>query len=239
MIDLHCHLLPGVDDGPRTMDESMELARLAADHGVRHIKATPHFLAITRKSTWENINAIVDEVRAELTRRTIQIEISLAAEVRICGELVSLIPAGKVPFIGRLEGRPVLLLEFPHTSQLPFGSEKLIRWLIAQGITPMIAHPERNKTFQREPEALDLLRQSGCLLQVTSGSFLGQFGPEAERVAMTLLEADQISIVATDAHDSHERPPNLHAGFDVIARRVGEAVAVRLTSETPAAILKA
>lgn len=239
MIDLHCHLLPGVDDGPRTLDETMALARLAVDNGIRHMKATPHFLAITRKSTWERIHAIVDEVRAELATRAIPLEISLAAEVRICGELVSLIPAGQVPFIGQWEGRPVLLLEFPHTSQLPFGSDKLIRWLIAQGITPMIAHPERNKTFQREPETLESLRRAGCLLQVTSGAFIGQFGPEAERVALALLDAGHITIVATDAHDSTERPPNLRAGFEVMARVAGEATAVRLTAETPAAILGA
>lgn len=238
MIDLHCHLLPGVDDGPRNLDESMSLARMAVENGIRHMKATPHFLAITRKSTWDRIHEIVDEVRTELALQSIPLEISLAAEVRICGELVSLIPAGQVPFIGRWEGRPVLLLEFPHTSQLPFGSEKLVRWVIGQGIVPMIAHPERNKTFQREPETLELLRRVGCLIQVTSGSFLGQFGPEAERRALALLESDHITIVATDAHDSIERPPNLRAGFDVIARTAGEATAMRLTAETPAAILE-
>ena len=237
MIDLHCHLLPGVDDGPRSMDESMALARMALENGITHIKATPHYLAITRKSTWEHIHTIVNEVRAALSANDIPLEISLAAEVRICGELVNLIPAGEVPFIGQWQGRPVLLLEFPHTSTLPFGSENLIRWLISQGITPMIAHPERNKTFQREPDTLEVLRRAGCLLQVTSGAFLGQFGAEAERVAVTLLEQEHITIVATDAHDAVDRPPNLKAGFDEMARRVGKAMALRLTSENPAEII--
>jgi protein-tyrosine phosphatase len=161
----------------------------------------------------------------------------VAAEVRICGELVSLIPTGQVPFIGALDGKPVLLLEFPHTSSLPFGSEKLVRWLVAQNIRPMIAHPERNKTFQREPGSLEPFLRAGCLLQVTAGSFIGQFGAEAARTAQALLEEDLISIVATDAHDTESRPPNLKAGYDFIARHAGEVTARRLVNDTSLVIL--
>jgi protein-tyrosine phosphatase len=238
MIDLHCHLLPGVDDGPRTMAEAVALCRLSVENGIRRAVATPHFLAITRKSTWDNIQSILAALQAELAAQAIALHVTVAAEVRICGELVSLIPTGKVPFIGQLDGKPVLLLEFPHTSSLPFGSEKLVKWLVAQNIRPMIAHPERNKTFQREPESLTPFLRAGCLLQVTAGSLTGEFGPEAARTARALLDEDRISIVATDAHDTEERPPSMRAGFDFVARQAGEATAWRLMRDTPQTILE-
>lgn len=220
------------------MQESIDLARLSVKNGITRIVATPHYLAITRKSTWDNIQTILSALKSQLELQAISIEVTVAAEVRMCGELVNLILAGQVPFIGNLNGKPVLLLEFPHTSSLPFGSEKMIRWLVSQNILPMIAHPERNKTFQREPSALRPFLRAGCLLQVTSGSFLGQFGPAAFEAAVQLLDQNLITILATDAHDAEARPPNMRAGYDFIVRHAGEAVARRLTQDTPLSIIE-
>ena len=114
----------------------------------------------------------------------------------------------------------------------------MVQWLVSQNILPMITHPERNKTFQREPGALQPFLRAGCLLQVTSGSFLGQFGPDALETAVALLDQNLISILATDAHDATSRPPNMRAGYDFIVRHAGEATARRLTQDTPQAILE-
>lgn len=220
------------------MQESIDLARLSVENGITRIVATPHYLAITRKSTWDNIQEILNSLKSQLELQAINLEVTVAAEVRICGELVNLILAGQVPFLGTLNGKPVLLLEFPHTSSLPFGSEKMVRWLLSQNILPMIAHPERNKTFQREPSALQPFLRAGCLLQVTSGSFLGQFGPEALETAVQLLDQNLITILATDAHDAETRPPNMRAGYDFIARHSGETMARRLAHDTPQSIIE-
>lgn len=239
MIDLHCHLLPGVDDGPGTLEESLALARLMVADGIQRVVATPHLLAITRKRTWDNLHAILAELRQGLADAGIALEVGLAAEVRVCAELINLVLAGQAPQLGRWQGQPLMLLEFPHTATLPFGSDKMIRWLVGQGIRPLIAHPERNRTFQRDPDELDPYLRAGCLLQVTAGSLVGDFGPAARETALALLDRDLVTLVATDAHDPHERVPRLRAAFELMAHRIDEATAVRLTRETPQRILDA
>lgn len=238
MIDLHCHLLPGVDDGPKTMEDAMELARLAVADGITRAVATPHYLAITPSATWTVMDDILSHYQIALKAHGIPLEVSLAAEVRVCGELVDAVLKGEVRYLGQHQGQPVLLLEFPHTRELPFGSQFMIRWLLDQGIIPLIAHPERHRTFQTDLQELVTLQDAGCLLQVTAGSLLGQFGEAPRKTALALLDANAIHLIASDAHHAMTRPPNMQKARQLIAERKGEGIAAALVHDTPQQLLE-
>ena len=232
MIDLHNHLLPGIDDGAPDMETSLALARIAVDDGVTHMVCTPHI----HPGRYENTPAIIADVlttfRKALAEAGIALKVACASEVRVGPELLAPDVADRVPFLGDWKGRPVLLLELPHEA-VPVGSEKLTRYLLDRGIQPLIAHPERNKGLMNQPTRLRPFLQQGCLLQVTAGSLTGRFGARAQALAEELLAAGQVTILATDAHNVRHRPPLLHEGFEAAAAIVGEASARRLVQQNP------
>lgn len=239
LIDLHCHLLPGVDDGPRTLSDSLALARLFVKDGIDLAVATPHLMPRTAKKVWPMIVSTHAAFQQALREHGIPLEVRLAAEVRISGELVTLASNQQVPILGYINQKPVLLLEFPHTDSLPHGADQLMGWLIHQGTIPLIAHPERHKTFQRHPDRLSTFMELGCLFQVTAGSLLGQFGDSARDLAVSLLDADLITVLASDAHDVAARPPTLSPTFRLVCERKNERVARRLLHEVPAQMIGA
>jgi protein-tyrosine phosphatase len=237
MIDLHCHLLPGIDDGPETLEEALEMARIAVAGGIEEAHVTPHL----HPGRWENdlpkISAAVDAYRAALAQAGIPLKVGFAAEVRLDYEILPLIEAGRVPFLGTLEGFQVMLLEFPH-SHVPVGADKFVAWLIARKIRPMIAHPERNKDLMRDPEKLAPFVRAGCLLQVTADAVTGGFGELCALRAREFLQHGWVSVLASDAHDTTDRPPRMAPGRDAAAKLVGEAEALRLTYGTPLRIVR-
>ena len=236
MIDLHCHLLPGIDDGPETLDEALAMARLAVSDGIEESWVTPH-LHVGR---WENdlasIGAAVLAYRAALSAAGIPLKLGFAAEVRLDYEIVPLIEAGRVPFYGVLDGYKVMLLEFPH-SHVPMGALKFVDWLLARQIRPMIAHPERNKDLMREPQRLEPFVDEGCLVQLTADAVAGEFGELSAQRAREFLERGWVSVLASDAHDTRARPPRMAAGREAAAIIVGEAEARRLVQEIPLSIV--
>jgi protein-tyrosine phosphatase len=237
MIDLHCHLLPGIDDGPETLEEALEMARIAVANGITAAHVTPHL----HPGRWENdlakIAAAVENYRAALATAGIALELGFAAEVRLDYEILPLIEAGRVPFLGTLDGYRVMLLEFPH-SHVPVGADKFTAWLLARNIRPMIAHPERNKDLMRDPSRLEPFVKEGCLLQVTADAVSGGFGPLCAQRAREFLERGWVSVIASDAHDTAERPPRIAPGRDAAAKIVGEEEARRLTQDTPLRIVR-
>jgi len=237
MIDLHCHLLPGIDDGPATLEEALEMARIAVANGITAAHVTPH-LHVGR---WENdlakIAAAVVTHRAALAQAGIRLELGYAAEVRLDYEILPLIEAGRVPFLGTLEGYQVMLLEFPH-SHVPIGADKFVDWLLARKVRPMIAHPERNKDLMRDPARLEPFVRQGCLLQLTADSVTGGFGDLCAQRAREFLEHGWVSVLASDAHDTVDRPPRMAPGRDAAARIVGEEEARRMTLGTPLRIVR-
>ena len=237
MIDPHCHLLPAIDDGPRTLDEALDLARSFVADGITIAVATPHLMPRTAHKAWPRIEITFAAYKEALMESGIRLDIRLAAEVRVSIEVLELISQEKAPVLGYAREKAVILLEFPHTELLPAGSEELMRWVIRQNKIPMIAHPERHKTFQRHPARLEPFLNMGCLLQVTGGSLLGEFGEEAKKLALLLLDADQITVLASDAHDTRQRPPKLTATFEMLRALKGEAVARRLLWDTSAQLL--
>jgi protein-tyrosine phosphatase len=237
MYDLHCHLLPGIDDGPETLAEGLEMARLAVAEGIRKSVVTPH-LHVGR---WDNDRAVIEVAvaayRRELASAGIALEIGFAAEVRSDYDILPLIEEERVPFLGALEGKRILLLELPH-SHVPLGSDKLVDWLMAHGIRPMIAHPERNKDIMRDLTRLEPFVEAGCLLQLTADAIAGGFGSEAKQRAHEILERGWATVVASDAHDSKARPPRLRKGLAAAAKIVGEEAARALVEDVPRRIVE-
>lgn len=236
MIDLHCHYLPGIDDGAQTLAQALELASAAVDDGITHAVLTPHVHPGVFENRRSGIAVAVERFRMELVASGIPLGISAGGEVRVGPEVMELLAAGELPFVGEHHGRRVLLLELPH-GQVPVGADRLTAWLLKRNVLPLIAHPERNKDVMRSLGKLDPFIDQGCLLQVTAGSLLGHFGELAERRARELLDRGDVFVVATDAHNMENRPPVMQKARAFLAAVAGEPVAIALTRSNAAAIL--
>ncbi len=232
MIDLHCHLLPGVDDGAPDLESALELAQLAVDNGIRRAVLTPHVHPGRYENTLASLVPVFEGFAGAVADARIPLELALAGEVRVSPEVLPMIADGDVPFLGEWEGKPVVLLELPH-SHIPPGSDKLVAWLVSRGIQPMIAHPERNKDVMRRYDKIAPFIDAGCLFQVTAMSVAGAFGEGAHRRALELLEAGVVTILASDAHNSKHRPPALEAGRLAAAKVLGEEESWALVRERP------
>lgn len=232
MIDLHCHILPGIDDGAQNIDEALGLAHAAVENGIKYCVLTPHMHEGRYQNDRSSLIPHLQSFRQALADASIELQLGLAAEVRIGFEILSWLQAGEIPFLGKYSGRDVMLLELPH-DQIPVGAEKLTARLIADGIQPLIAHPERNKHVIRNLDAIRPFVEMGCLLQVTSGSVIGAFGPPAQQRAHELLEMGCVHILATDAHNINWRPPNLAEGREAAAMIVGEEESWAMVRDRP------
>lgn len=232
MIDLHCHLLHGIDDGADTIEHGLELARAAVEDGITHAVATPHIHAGRYQNNAESITGVHRVFCQALERENIPLHLGCAAEVRLSAELPVLLMQEQIPFLGEWEGSRVLLLELPH-SHIPPGLEQFLRWLEQRNIRAMIAHPERNREILRQIRKVDRLVRCGCLLQVTSGSLTGQFGEAALGCAQEMLKQGLITVLATDTHHIVRRPPNLNAGRRAAEKIAGESKSWELVWDNP------
>jgi protein-tyrosine phosphatase len=218
MIDIHCHFLPNVDDGPTSWDESLEMARLASQDGIRVAVTTPHWIQRTR---WEpSPDEIKSKVR-ELNKRLVENEIALTIipgmEVGISENLPKLVSSGQILTLGESQ---YLLIEIPYVS-LPYGIEEIIFNLKVIGIHPILAHPERNQELQKNPKKILELVKAGASVQVTAGSFCGYFGQQAKQCAIQIAKYGVLHAVASDAHSSKKRVPNLTDGLKVVEECIG------------------
>jgi protein-tyrosine phosphatase len=220
MIDLHCHMLPGIDDGPKTMEQSLEMARFAVEQGTRHCVVTPHIQPGCYDNESDNIQRVFEVFRSQLAAEHIPLQVGMAAEVRVCAELPAMIGRGQIPFLGRWQGMRLILLEFPH-DQVPVGADKLIDWLIGRDILPVIAHPERNQGIMRHPEKIKPFINKGCLLQITADSVTGLFGEVSQKLALTFIREGMATLIATDAHNMHKRRPSLKEAHDMLLPMIG------------------
>lgn len=236
MIDLHSHILPGIDDGAADLKESLEMLALAVEQGVKTQVLTPHIHIGRYANDQGSIGAAFDAFRAEACERRISIDLRFAAEIRIGPEIVGLLNQGRIPWLGSWEGERVFLMEFPH-SQVPSGSINLVRWLRARGVRPMIVHPERNRELQVSMAKLAPFLKAGCLIQITAASLAGSFGPLPCRLGMELLKAGQVSVLATDCHNLTYRPPDLGKGLAAAAALIGDQAARALVETNPARLL--
>ncbi|WP_027856293.1 tyrosine-protein phosphatase [Marinobacterium jannaschii] len=236
MFDLHSHILPGIDDGAETMEQSLHLVQIAVDDGIRHITVTPHIHPGRFENSVKTIKPVFEAFAAEIVRAGLPLSLAMGAEVRLSPEILAMTASDSLPFIGSWQGKRVLLLELPH-SHIPPGSDKLVAWLKARNILPMIAHPERNKDIIRDLDKINPFVEAGCLFQLTAMSVAGGFGEEARLRSEQLLERGWATVIASDAHNERHRPPRLSAGVEAAAEIVGEQQALRLVQENPARLV--
>ncbi len=232
MIDLHCHLFPGIDDGPRELADSIELAKLAIENGITHAVVTPHIIPGRYDNDLLSITTAYQAFKQALDKSEVDLKIGMAAEVRLGPEIFTLFEEERLPYLGDYEERKVLLLEFPH-DHIPPGSDKMIKWLFEHNITPMIAHPERNRDILAKLAKLRPFVDVGCLLQITASSLVGNFGPESQKCATTLLKKGWVTILASDAHNLHKRLPEIEPGRAVVEKILGKEVSWKMVRDIP------
>jgi protein-tyrosine phosphatase len=232
-IDIHCHLLPGLDDGPATWEDALAMAKMAYDDGIRAIAATPHQLGNFPQNSPAAIREVAVQMRRLLAQHRIDLEILPGADVRIEPELVDKIRADEVSTLGDL-GRYVLL-ELPHEIYIPL--EGLLRELRGAGIVGILSHPERNLGILNQPKALRRLQEEGCLFQITAGSLLGKFGGAAKKFSEWMLKQKLVQIVSTDAHGPKSRMPVLGQAYQIVSQMIGPNGAIDLFCRNPAIVL--
>ncbi|MBT1452455.1 histidinol-phosphatase [Glaciecola sp. XM2] len=235
MIDLHSHILAGIDDGARTLEESIALAKQASEQGVTHMVCTPHIHPGTFDNTLTTIEkSFVATVNA-VHQHDIPLKLSYACEVRLGIEVPEKITSNALPFLGHFQGKRVLLLELPH-SHIPVGVDSLVRWLTKRDIQVVIPHPERNRDVLAHYEKAIWLKRLGVMFQATAGAFSGTFSESVKQCVWQMLEDKLISYVASDMHNLHKRPNEMKAAFDCISKDKGEVVANTLLHTVPAQI---
>lgn len=236
MIDIHCHLLPGIDDGPTTPEAAMALARALVDDGVTVVVCTPHVFPgrfeNRRSSIVEDFNSFANLLR----QSGLPLELLWAGEVRLTPEVLDLMPLQELPFLGQAAGRKTMLLEMPD-GQIPLGAERFVRRFVAGGIRPVIVHPERNRMVMDHPERMQSLVDEGCALQLTAGSLLGDFGQRAQTAACAMLDRGWVQAVASDAHNLAGRRPRMKAAAHWLMQHYGAQAAHTLTSSGPASLI--
>jgi protein-tyrosine phosphatase len=233
MIDLHCHILPGVDDGPRELAVSVEMCRVAAGDGCTAMVATPH----QRHPSWPDLDRATFRAAFERLREAVGdlLEIRLGAEVRVDSALVAELDAADPSFLSLAESRYVLLeLDRWGTGPEP---EDLIHEALVAGWIPVLAHPELIPVLATDLDRVTDLVSVGARLQVTAMCVTGELGRPAERTVWEMLERDLVHFVSSDAHSPEWRPPGLEAARRLLASRLGDDVAQRLTIANPARVL--
>jgi len=204
MIDLHCHFLPRIDDGPDSVEGSLEMARVWVESGVNRIVATPH-VNLRHPNRAETIRAAHEEMTAALERESIGLKVQTGAE--ISASVAIDLPEDE---IGQLTlGDSDWLLIEPPTTSTPFGLHGTLFGISGKGWSILLAHPERNPVFQEDIDLLVSLVDGGIKTQVTAGAFTGQYGRTAARTAARMMEMGLVHTVASDAHHATLRPPEM------------------------------
>lgn len=229
VIDLHMHILPGLDDGVATIEEAVELGRAAWRSGVDQIVATPH-VRDDYPTTREQIGAGLATLRQALAEAGVPVRLHAGAELDV--RRAAAMEPSDLEDLGIGEHRRYLLLEVPYSGS-PQLLEAFADTLRRRALVPILAHPERSAAFSEEPNRLFPLLESGCLVQVTAGSLVGDAGQRARRAAQELLERGMVHVVASDAH-GRDLP---RSGVADGVRGLDPALAAYLTQEAPTAIL--
>lgn len=229
MFDVHYHLVFGVDDGPKCIEDSLALIEASIDDGVTHIVATPHAnhkYAFQPEINRERLQAIEERLDGRIT-------LGLGCDFHISFDNMDSLQ--EHPYRYTVNGNRYLLVEFPDFIAPRDCANSLFR-IRATGVIPVITHPERNPMLMTEPQHVRDWVETGCLVQITAGSLCGDFGPKSKSAAMDLLRKNLVHVVASDAHSVKWRPPSMRRAYDLLIKDFGRETADRLCIENPRAI---
>ncbi len=234
MYDVHCHILPGIDDGPEKMEESLDMARMAVADGIRAMVATPHAARVAARGGKDALEQRISAFNQELRAQAIELNVLMGVEYLLSMELLQEAQRGAA--IG-LNGSRYLLVEIDFL-QYPAHTDEALFQLQLHGIIPVLAHPERQVNIQERPELLAGLVARGVLSQITGGSVLGHFGKEAQRSVEHLLRSNLVHMLASDGHTaSANRPPVMKDAVAAVERLVGEDAAHCMAVANPSAVI--
>jgi len=231
MIDIHSHVVWGIDDGASSVEDSLAMLRAAAEDGITDIVATPHCNAEYRFQP----GLLHDRIEELAARSEGKPVIHSGCEFQVTSDNIG--PLLDAPFTYSINAGPYLLLEFSNF-QIGKHTESILRQLRNEGIVPIVAHPERNPLILRDLERLESWIELGCLAQVTALSIAGGFGGPPRAAALRLLDRGLVHVVASDAHDPQYRPPGLSAACDMVRARLGEEAADLLFMDNPQGIIQ-
>lgn len=236
MIDIHTHILPGIDDGAKDIEESLKMAQIAANDGITRIIATPHVITGLYENKKQDIIKAVAILNTQLTKQHIPVEILPGAEYRLEPELPRQLSRGELLTLNN-SGR-YLLVELPDAF-IPKYTEDVLYQIQLQGITPVIAHPERNMILCKDPGRLKELILRGMTAQVTTSSITGAFGTQPRKSGLYFIKQQLIHIIASDAHSCSGRIPELKACSQIITQRFGQQTSRVFFRENPERICSA
>lgn len=235
MIDLHCHILPGLDDGAETPKEALEMAEIAYNDGVKTIVATPHVYDENYQSATEVIVPAVKKLQSLIAAKKMSLKLIAGAEIRIAPELPQYIKSGRIPTIGM--GGKYIVIELPF-NDIPSYLARIIFELRIVGVTPILAHPERNELIIRNPNLLLPWLEKGVLTQINTGSLLGTFGEKIAKVTEVLITHDMAHLVGTDAHTARgSRKPIISIFKETLAHFTGPDRIRELTELNPESVI--
>lgn len=235
IIDMHSHILPGLDDGARDWEEFLHMARKAVEEGVGTMVCTPHFIPGEFEYTEEEYISTLNNAKKLLVSENIPLKLVAGSEVFLTHDVLTLLESGRNLSINW--ANHYLLIELPRMD-LPHYIEDLIFALKLRGITPIIAHPERNLKLANEPYLLKDLIAKGCLCQLNTGSVTGVYGKNTQKVARLFLTQGLIHLLGSDAHSSGSRGPNFKQSLKIINKLIGSKALHNIIELNPMAVLK-
>lgn len=222
MIDIHSHLLPGLDDGPKDLAASLELARLAVADGISHAVMTPHYNMRYQENTSQKVSQAVRDFQSALDIRHIPLQLSSGQEIRLTGDTARLLASDTILTIGSIGS--YVLLELP-SDELPMFVPEALFTIQQLGFVPILAHPERNRHLMAHPEVLATFVSRGVICQVTASSIVGHFGKAVKAFSADIISHGMAHVIASDVHDLPNRQSSMTKAYDLIQKRYGQQVA--------------
>lgn len=219
VVDLHCHILPGIDDGSKDWETSLKLAQDAVDDGITHALCTPHTLNGRFLNHKADVIKLTEEFQEKINQAGIPLTVFPGHEVRLSGGLLDALDNDDILFCD--EDGQYMLLELP-SNEVPHYTKNMVFQLQQRGITPIIVHPERNNEILEEPTKLQEFLEMGVLVQITASSYTGIFGKKIEDCSRDFIQAGQCAFFASDAHDLPRRQYQMHAALDKLAKEFGK-----------------
>jgi protein-tyrosine phosphatase len=233
LIDLHCHLLPGIDDGAPDEDVALQMARIAVDDGIEIIACTPHIYPGMYDNAGPQIWEAVEAFQAVLDREGVPLKLTAGADAHLAPDMVDGLKSGRIPTIARSR---YFLFEPPHHVAPPRLEESVFN-VMAAGYHPILTHPERLSWIESHYDVMCRLAHAGCWMQLTAGSVTGRFGRRPQYWSERMLDEGLVHLLATDAHNVRNRSPNMAKARDFVAEQLGDEAAQDMVLTRPRAVL--